>query len=88
MRFLKNILKRLLVACDAKQEELPPQYGMLCNTDSTKFVATMPGGTRLYKNDVGYVPYSNYKNALKHAWRQYEFKPSGVPDRTSWQKCN
>lgn len=81
------ILLLVVTSCDTKQQEgLPPQYGMLCNQDSTKFVATMPGGTKLYKKEVGFVPFSNYQSAIERAWGQYNYKPD-LPDTTSWQKC-
>jgi len=78
----------LLVACSReKHVELPPQYGMLCTPESSQFVATMPGGTKLYKTIVGYVAYDNYQDAVDRAWGQYEHKPQ-PPDTRKWQECN
>lgn len=80
----------LLVACDGdnKQSELPPGYGMLCNSDSTKFVATMPSEFRLYRYDRAQdTPYNNYRDAIKYAWGQYEHV-SPPPDTIKYQECN
>jgi len=79
----------LLVACasDDKHLELPPKYGMLCLSDSSTFLPTMPAGTRLYKNFIGHQAYDNYQDAIDRAWWQYEFK-SSLRDTADWQKCS
>lgn len=76
----------LFWCCGEQRTDLPPRYGMLCNVDSSKFIATMPGGTRLYKWDYGSVAYNNLEDAVKRAWSQYNHV-SLPPDTTNWIEC-
>ncbi len=68
-----------------EKKELPPGYGMMCNSDSSKFIATMPGGTRIYNGSV-YNAFDNAQDATDRAWRQYNYS-SPPPDSVDWRKC-
>lgn len=71
---------------DEKIKELPPRYSVMCNRSGDKFVAVMPGGTKLYKNEADNTPFDSYNGAVNRAWELYEFVPS-KGDTVEWFEC-
>ena len=63
----------------------PPGYKILCDSRG-RYLPVMPYGTRLYKNQRGYISYDNRKDAIERAWEQYEFS-SSPPDTVNWHDC-
>ncbi len=53
--------------------DLPPGYKMMTNFDSTKFVALMPGGTKLGTYDYPEKAFMSYQDAVDRAWEMYNF---------------
>ena len=63
----------------------PPGYKILCDSRG-RYLPVMPYGIRLYKNQRGYIPYDNRKDAIERAWEQYRWSFS-PPDTVNWHDC-
>ena len=63
----------------------PPGYKILCDSHG-HYISVMPYGVRLYKNQHGYIPFDNRKDAIERAWEQYKWS-SPPPDTVNWHDC-
>ena len=71
----------LILACGCEKKcqykKPPPGYKILYNQDSTKFIAVMPGGTKLGESkSYPEKAFKSYDEALYRAWYQYNFLPA------------